>query len=246
MTLSQYPAQVEEAVSKGQTVVLLAKCEIWYSGRAESYLPLGDRIILVKEDSAVIVHQPNGNNPINYMKPGTKVSMNFDDGKLFMNCRNLINKEFLDLRIDSIYSFSTRKLMDGQDIQIEGTEKDMAEMMYNKPELVEKGFRPLSREEHTKYGFIDLFGLDREGKLVVVECKRYRADLPAVSQLRRYVEKIEESKGITHVRGILAAPKITENALKMLQDWGFEFVSINPPRYLEKYDRDQKSLAHFA
>ena len=32
--------------------------------------------------------------------------------------------------------------------------------------------------------------------LTIVECKRYTGDLKAVSQLRRYVEKIKSSKGI--------------------------------------------------
>lgn len=245
MPLPSYPAQFDEAYNKNHSIVFMARCEVWYSGRAESYLPLGDRIIMIKEDSAVIIHQPQGNNPINYMKPGSRVSMNFDEGKLFMNCRNLAQKEFLDVRIDAVHSFHDSKLEDGQNIQIEGTEKDMSDMLYNKPELVEEGFRPFSREEHTKYGFIDVFGADKEGKIVIVECKRFRADLPAVSQLRRYVEKIEKSKGISGVRGILAAPKISDNALKMLHDWGFEFIVVNPPKYRERFDKDQKTLGHF-
>lgn len=245
MTLNQYPAQFEEAVNKNHTVVLLAKCEVWYSGRAESYLPVGDRAIIIKEDNTIIIHQPIGNNPVNYMKPGTRITMNYDEGKLFLNCRNLSMKEFMDIRIDKIFSFDSNKMVDGQSLQIEGTEKDMSDMLYAKPEIIEEGFRPYSREEHTKYGFLDLFGQDKEGKVVIVECKRYRADLPAVSQLRRYVEKIESSKGITDVRGIIAAPKISENALQMLQDWGFEFVSVNPPKYREKFDKDQRTLGHF-
>jgi RecB family endonuclease NucS len=53
------------------------------------------------------------------------------------------------------------------------------------------------------------------------------------------------SKGITNVRGILAAPKITENAARMLNDWGFEFVSVKPPKYLEEYDKKQSRLDGF-
>jgi len=226
-------------------MVFLARCEVWYSGRAESYLPLGDRIIVIKEDSVILIHQPQGNNPINYMKPGSRISLSFDEGKLFMNCRNLALKEFLDIRIDVVHSFHSSKLEDGQSIQIEGTEKDMADMLYNKPELIEQGFRPFSREEHTKYGFIDLFGHDKERNLIIIECKRFRADLPAVSQLRRYVEKVEKSKGITGIRGIIAAPKITGNALKMLHDWGFEFISITPPKFRERFNKDQRTLGHF-
>ena len=87
-----------------------------------------------------------------------------------------------------------------------------------------------------------MLGVDKNGVLTVVECKRYRAELSAATQLRIYVEKIMVSKGITKVRGILAAPKITPNAEKMLNDWGFNFVSVKPPKYLEEYDKKQAKL----
>ncbi|MFH1510350.1 MAG: endonuclease NucS domain-containing protein, partial [Candidatus Woesearchaeota archaeon] len=67
----------------------------------------------------------------------------------------------------------------------------------------------------------------------------------AVDQLRRYVEKVKASKGLEKVRGILAAPSISTNAQMMLQDFGFSFVSIKPPRYLEKYGRSQTSLSNY-
>ena len=121
----------------------------------------------------------------------------------------------------------------------------MSNMLYANPELIEDGFKPVSREEQTKYGFIDVFGTDKNGVLTIVECKRYCADLSAVTQLRRYVEKMMVSKGITKVRGILAAPKITENAEKMLEDWGFSFKSIKPPKYLEEFDKRQAKLDKF-
>ncbi|MBI4141199.1 DUF91 domain-containing protein, partial [Candidatus Woesearchaeota archaeon] len=125
------------------------------------------------------------------------------------------------------------------------TEEDMSKMLYSNPELIELGFKPVSQEEQTKYGFIDVFGTDKDGVLTVVECKRYCADLSAVTQLRRYVEKIKESKGIDTVRGIIAAPKITDNAKNMLEDWGFKFISVNPPKYLEEFDKKQSKLDFF-
>ena len=53
------------------------------------------------------------------------------------------------------------------------------------------------------------------------------------------------SKGITRVRGILAAPKITQNAEQMLKDWGFSFVPVKPPKYLEEFDKKQVRLDAF-
>ena len=65
-------------------------------------------------------------------------------------------------------------------------------------------------------------------------------------QLRRYVDKIKASKGIKTTRGIIAAPKITDNAHQMLKDWGFSFVSVSPPKYLERFNKNQRTLDIFA
>ena len=144
-----------------------------------------------------------------------------------------------------MHFFNSHKLEDAQNIIVSGTEDDMSDMIYRNPAMIEDGFKPVSQEEQTKYGFIDVMGVDKKGVLTIVECKRYCAELSAVTQLRRYVEKIMVSKGITKVRGIIAAPKITENAKKMLEDWGFEFKSINPPKYFEEYDKKQARLDVF-
>ena len=136
-------------------------------------------------------------------------------------------------------------MQDGEKIVLKGSEKDMAEKIYNNPDLIEPNFKPLTREEHTKYGFIDVFGYDKSNTLVIVECKRYTATLDAVTQLRRYVEKIKSSKGLDKVRGILAAPNISPNAKQMLEDWGFEFKIVTPPKHLEKFNKKQKKIGEF-
>jgi len=243
--LSKYPVLIEEALNRKECMVISCRCEVWYSGRAEAYLPTGERLIIIKEDSTLLIHQPVGNNPINYMKSGTRHTMTYNGANLFLNSRNLDIKEFLDVRIQDIHFFNSYKLEDNQSLQIAGTEKDMSDMIYEKPGLIEEGFKPVSREEQTKYGFIDVFGNDKNGVLTIIECKRYVGDLKAVTQLRRYVEKVKESKGIDKVRGILACPKISPNALKMLQDWGFEHRAVEPPKYLERFNQAQKTLNFF-
>ncbi|MEM4254395.1 MAG: endonuclease NucS [Candidatus Woesearchaeota archaeon] len=243
--LNDYITLLADALKRNETIVFGCNCTIRYSGRAESFLNEGDRVIMIKSDNALLVHQPTGNAPINYMKPGTGYTVRTDDNKLVLKATNILEKESMEIVISRVHFFNSHKLEDGQAIVIAGTEEDMSNMLYKNPELVEQGFKPVSQEEQTKYGFIDVLGTDKDGVLTVVECKRYAADLAAVTQLRRYVEKIMASKGITKVRGILAAPKITPNAEKMLKDWGFSFVSVKPPKYLEEFDKKQKKLDSF-
>lgn len=243
--LSEYITLLNDALKRNETILFGCTCSIRYSGRAESYIGEGDRIIMIKSDNALLVHQPTGNAPINYMKPGTGYTARLEDGKLVLKATNIPEKENMEITIHRVHFFNSHKLQDGQVITVTGTEEDMSNMLYEHPELVEEGFKPVSREEQTKYGFVDLLGVDKNNTLTVVECKRYCAELSAVTQLRRYVEKIAASKGITKIRGIIAAPKITENARKMLEDWGYTFVAVKPPKYLEEFDKKQTRLDGF-
>ena len=245
LKLEDYATLITDALRRGETVVIACRCTIRYSGRAESFLEKGDRVIIIKNDTTLLVHQPMGSAPINYMKPQTTHSLSVENEIILLKSSNLLEKENMEAKIDKMYFFNSHKLEDGQTIVVAGTEDDMSDMIYANPHMVEEGFKPVSQEEQTKYGFIDVLGVDKSGILTIIECKRYCAELSAVTQLRRYVEKVMVSKGILKVRGILAAPKITENAKKMLEDWGYEFKSISPPKYFEEFDKKQARLDAF-
>ena len=236
---------INNALSKNETIIIGCHCKVKYSGRAESFLDYGDRIILIKSDNALLIHQPQGNAPVNYMKPNTHHEASVKENNLILKSSNLALKEYMDIFIKDLHFINSHKLEDGHSIVLSGTEKDMSDMIYANPELIEPGFKAASREEQTKYGFIDVFGVDKNNTLTIIECKRYCADLGAVTQLRRYVEKLKASKGIKEIRGIIAAPKITPNALQMLEDWGFQFKMIEPPKHLGKYKKGQKKLDSF-
>ena len=241
----EHLAKFEEAVSKNHSIVLNAKCEVWYSGQVESYLPLGDRMIIIKEDGVMVVHQPSGNNPINYLKPGATYSMTHQDDGIFLNGSNIKLKEYMDVKIQIIHFLRSHKMEDGQSIRVAGTEQDMSNMIMENPELIEPGFKTVSREEQTKFGYIDVLGLDKNGVLTIVECKRNQADFKAIEQLHRYVEKVKESKGISEIRGIIAAPHIQSGAELLLKEKGFKFVSVKPPKHLQRFNKNQKTLDSF-
>ncbi len=238
-------ASFQEALDRSQTIVIFANCSVKYSGRAESFLPDGDRIIVIKSDKTLLVHQPFGSTPVNYMKESTIHKLVQSKGQLILKSSNLLLKEYMDILLNKVHSFNFHDMEDTAKIQLVGSEKDMSEMIYNNPGLIEKGFKPVSMEEQTRYGFIDVFGYDKNNVLVIVECKRYSADFRAVEQLKRYVDKVKQSKGIDKARGIIAAPKIAPNALDMLTSFHFEFRAINPPKYLEKFDSGQKRIGEY-
>ncbi len=121
-----------------------------------------------------------------------------------------------------------------------GSEAEMAELIFESPEVIEPGFRPLHREKPIKHGIVDVLGVDKEGNIVVLELKRRRADLHAVSQLKRYVETLKEEH--ENVRGILVAPSLTSGAKKLLEKEGLEFRKLEPPKRGKKSKGKQLRL----
>jgi len=243
MELEDFNIELTDSLAKNEVITFFCNCEISYSGRAEAYLPRGDRLIIIKSDRVLLIHQPENGMPVNYLKPGSSIRLEKIDDGLVLRAQS--EKDFLDVEILKVYDFLSRKLVDGQKQILQGNERDMSNMLHENPSMISDDFIPLSREEHTKFGFIDVFGHDGNGNLIIVECKRFTASLACVTQLRRYVEKIKELKGIDTVKGIMASPAISANALAMLEQWGFTHVLVNPPKRLERYNRDQKSLLSY-
>jgi len=243
--LNEFSSKIKKALDRAETIVFGANCTVNYSGRAETHLPKGERIIMIKGDRTLLVHQPHGNTPVNYMKENSVHDIIEKDGKIILKSQNMPLKEFIDIEIDNVSFISSAKMADGQKIQLTGNEKDMSDMIYTDPSVIETGLRPVSREEQTEFGFIDVLCHDKDNNLVVVECKRYKSDFSAVEQLKRYVKKIKKSKGIENVRGILASPAITANALTLLEENGFKHVSVEPPMRHDRFKKNQKSLGEF-
>jgi RecB family endonuclease NucS len=110
---------------------------------------------------------------------------------------------------------------------------------------LEAGFKPISYEKKVEPGFMDIYGIDRNGKLVVVEVKRKTAGKEAVLQLAKYMEAVMR-KANREVRGILAAPDIAKDAHRTLETFGLEFVQVDPRKCAETLQQaDTRKLAEF-
>lgn len=245
MNFKEVFKELEQSIKKKYITVLFCNCEVEYTGRAKSYLAEGDRMVIIKHDNTLLVHRPDGRSPVNWMPQNSTIIPNFENEILSITASNLKPAEEMRITILEVYSLTSAPLIDTEQLKLIGTEKDMSDMIYENPELISPDFKPLNREEQTTFGFLDVFGHDGKGNFIVVECKRYVAGLDAVTQLRRYVEKVENSKGVKGVKGIIAAPNISNNAIKMLKEWGFEYKKINPPNHFSEEENKQKQLMEF-
>ena len=221
---------ITEGLSKRAFITIMAACRVYYDGRATSRLGLGDRIILIKSDGSFIIHQDRNLEPVNWQPPKTKVTANIHQGMVQVKGVRRSPSESLEVEILNTHMISYFIGEDSESLELAGYEADMGDLIFKDPEVIEKGFRPTSREYHTPQGFIDILGKDHDGNITILELKSRKAGTNAVKQLRRYVDCFSDHK--EKVRGLLVAPSATDDALEMLEEQGMEFMVLKPPREL--------------
>ncbi|WP_455646106.1 endonuclease NucS [Methanosphaera sp.] len=223
---------LKEGFDKKAMIIVLAECHVEYEGRARSRLDKGDRLILIKKDGTFAIHQELNLDPVNWQAPGCKNKVKLDDNQIILISKKTKPTEEIKVFLDTIYNITYYNCLDTKDLEIRGYEKHMVDLAWEKPELIEKGFRPTRREYQTENGFIDLMGTDAEEKLMILEFKSRKAGTNAVKQLKGYMDCFKDNKEF--VRGIIVAPDITDNARELLESLQMEFISMNPPLDLLK------------
>jgi RecB family endonuclease NucS len=218
---------VKSGISRRKTVIVVGGCTVDYSGRASSALEFGERIVLIKGDGAALVHRPKDYSPVNWQPPGSIFKTVLDGGALVIRVYRRKERETMEIRFTSILMVSVVDLLDVGEFTMWATENDMQEAILYRPELLEEGFRPISKERSVDPGFIDILGVDKDGNLVVVEIKRVKASKDAVEQLRKYMDVIDVDENRV-VRAIIVAPGIADNARELVSVYGYEFKELSP------------------
>ncbi|MDP3065275.1 MAG: endonuclease NucS [Methanobacteriaceae archaeon] len=230
-----------KGLSKRAFITIIASCKVFYEGRATSRLGLGDRTLLMKSDGAFIIHQDRNLEPVNWQPAKTKVAVEHKNGLVYLKGMRLNPAETLEVEIHRCYQISYYLGEDFKDLELAGYEADLGDLIYQRPEVIEPGFRATSREYHTPQGYIDIMGKDRDGNLIIIELKSRKAGVNAVKQLRRYVDCFSDHK--EHVRGVLVAPSLTDDARELLEEMNMEFKAVEAPRELK--EKSMVTLKHF-
>lgn len=220
---------VTDAVDSGSLVTLFGRCTVEYDGRAASELGPGDRHVMLKPDGAALVHTDEGQKPVNWQPPGCTHECRVEADDLVVESTRTTPDERLVIAFSNVVHAAAFDPTDGESIELVGTEADLKRRILEDPGLVESGFTPLVTERETPAGAVDIYGEDDRGRTVVVELKRRRVGPDAVGQLNRYVEAVtRDLHADAEVRGVLVAPSVTERAKVLLNEQGFEFVSLRP------------------
>ncbi len=206
--------------------LIVARCEVEYSGRLSAFLPEALRLIMVKADGSVMVHADTGGyKPLNWMTPPTAI---LEEGDR-MVVRKIKGDDALNIRLHEVLSDVSHDMGEpeaGAMLVKDGVERDLQELLADQPHWCGEGFRLVRREWPTDIGPVDLMCRDDEDGWIAVEIKRV-GTIDAVEQLTRYLERLRLEPGMSCCRGVLAAQVVKPQARVLAEARGIDWVEVD-------------------
>jgi RecB family endonuclease NucS len=204
--------------------LIVARCEVRYTGRLTAVLPEALRLLMIKSDGSVMVHADTGGfKPQNWMTPPTVIEE--EPGSIVVRKRAGVDR--LEIRVAEVLSDVSHDMGEAAALEKEGVERELQELLADAPERCGDGFRLVRREWPTDIGPVDLMCRDLDDGWVAVEIKRV-ATIDAVEQLTRYLERLADDPGFASCRGVLAAAAIKPQARVLAESRGIDCVEVDP------------------
>ena len=203
--------------------LLVARCEVRYSGRLTAVLPEAVRLLIFKADGSVLVHDDAGGyKPLNWMSGATFVE---HDGDTVV-VRKPKADDVLEIRLAEVLSDVDHDMGESAALQKDGVERDLQLELAAAPDALGEELTLVKREWHTEVGPVDLMCRDEAGEWVAVEIKRV-ATIEAVEQLTRYLAFIREDPAKSGCRGILAAQRLKPQVLTLAESRDIRCVEVD-------------------
>jgi len=208
--------------------LIVARCEVRYSGRLNAVLPEALRLLMVKADGSFMVHADSGGfKPSNWMTAPTVIE---EEGvplaRIVVRKRAGATEDRLEIAIAEVVSDVFHDMGEAAALEKDGVERDLQEALAASPQFCGEGFRLVRREWPTDIGPVDLMCRDGEDAWIAVEIKRV-ATIDAVEQLTRYLERIRHDPAMASCRGILAAQAIKPQARVLAEARGLTCVEVD-------------------
>jgi endonuclease len=205
--------------------LIVARCEVRYTGRLQALLPEALRLIMIKSDGSVMVHADTGGfKPQNWMVPPTVIEES--DDLIVVRKRAGSSEDRLDIEVIEVLSDVTHDMGEAAALEKDGVEAHLQELLADQPQWCGNGFRLVRREWPTDIGPVDLMCRDGEDEWIAVEIKRV-GTIDAVEQLTRYLERIRLDPALGSCRGVLAAQTIKPQARVLAESRGIDWVEVD-------------------
>jgi endonuclease len=200
--------------------LLVARCEVLYTGRLTARLPEAVRLLIFKADGSFLVHDDAGGfRPLNWMTAPCVIEES--EGSIVVRKPSGKTEDRLVIRLVEILSDVEHDMGESVALQKDGVERHLQEELAARPEVLEEGLRLVRREWPTDIGPVDLMCRDDEGEWVAVEIKRV-VTIEAVEQLSRYLQRIDGD-----CRGVLAGQSVKPQARTLAEARGIRCVEVD-------------------
>ncbi len=207
--------------------LIVARCEVVYSGRLNAFLPEATRLLMLKADGTVMVWSDRDGykvKPLNWMTPPTVIEDG--GGTLVVRKRAGRSEDRLEIRLVEVLSDVEHDMGEAAPLEKDGVERDLQEALAARPDALGEALRLVRREWPTDVGPVDLMCRDEEDGWVAVEIKRI-GTIDAVEQLSRYLECIRMDPAKTACRGILAAQLVKPQAVALADQRAIRCVEVD-------------------
>jgi RecB family endonuclease NucS len=205
--------------------LIVARCEVTYTGRLTAFLPESTRLLMLKADGSVLVHaDAGGYKPLNWMTPPVVVEEG--SGLLIVRKRAGRSEDRLEIRLHEVLSDVEHEMGEGAALEKDGVERDLQLALAEQPGAIADGLRLVQREWPTDIGPVDLMCRDELDEWVAVEIKRV-GTIDAVEQLSRYLERIRLDPAKAGCEGILAAQQFKPQALTLAEARGIRCAEVD-------------------
>ncbi|MHA2364999.1 MAG: endonuclease NucS domain-containing protein [Candidatus Hodarchaeales archaeon] len=231
-----------------KSVIICGNCSAVFEGRINSTLDRGERFLLIKSDTSVLLHSPTGVKPVNWQIGGAGKLEFFvkeqDQFEIYSFRKK--SKETFSIVFDRIDFALEYNALDTATLLIEGDETDLVNyLVQHSSELIEEGLTITGREIETSVGFIDLLGRDTNGIDCIIEVKKQSATPADSFQLLRYVEAMKKAHAKNY-RGIIISAKTPPKVARFLTKNGLEHREILWQEIFPSLNRKKiKSLTEF-
>jgi RecB family endonuclease NucS len=208
--------------------LIVARCEVRYSGRLNAVLPEALRLLMVKADGSFMVHADSGGyKPSNWMTAPTVIEeTGAPPTRIVVRKRAGATEDRLEIAIFDVVSDVTHDMGEAAALEKDGVERDLQEALAAAPQFCGEGFRLVRREWPTDIGPVDLMCRDTQDAWIAVEIKRM-CTIDAVEQLTRYLERIRRDPAMASCRGVLAAQSIKPQARVLAEARGLACVEVD-------------------
>src|SRR3954469_8040125 len=131
--------------------LIVARCEVTYTGRLNAYLPESTRLLMVKADGSVLGHADAGGfKPLNWMTPPTVIE---DGGDvLVVRKRAGRSEDRLEIRLVEVLSDVIHDMGEAAALEKDGVERDLQLLLAADPTQIDQALRLVKREWPTDVG----------------------------------------------------------------------------------------------